>query len=164
MEKAIERRSLAPAALVLAFVLAPATATAQPDLVTGVAGEWAVRWASGVRTEADGSITVRSSEDAVLALRSVGDSVAGTWTFDFEPVGRVAWDVAGTWDGARLVLESTKVEYERPPTDGPGPVTRQRWVGALENGSLEGELWMWITTASGRELESGPRPWSARRR
>lgn len=156
------RRAFGVPALVLATLAGLATpeAGAQEDPVTGT---WEARWASGIRTERDGSITVQREADATLVLEAAGDSLVGRWSFELPGLGASTWYVHGRAGDGRLRLVATEADIERPPPASQGAIVRQEWTGRLRGERVEGEHWLTLGLPDGRELRSGPRPWNARR-
>jgi flavin-binding protein dodecin len=156
------RLAVAVPALVLGTLwgLARTEAGAQEGPATGT---WEARWASGVRTERDGSITVQREADATLVLEAAGDSLVGRWSFELPGLGASIWYVHGGAGDGTLRLVATEADIERPPPAAQGAIVLQEWTGRVRGDRVEGEHWLTLRLPDGRERRSGPRPWSARR-
>lgn len=128
-----------------------------------VSGTWEARWASGIRTERDGSITVQREAEATLVLEAVGDSLVGRWSFELPGLGTSTWYVHGRAGDGVLRLRATEADIERPPPAAQGALVLHEWTGRVRGGRIEGEHWLTLRLPDGRERRSGPRPWSARR-
>ncbi|MEM7416737.1 MAG: hypothetical protein AAF389_14625 [Gemmatimonadota bacterium] len=143
--------------VVLALALgAPLPALSQaPAPETEIEGRWDVRWAQGIRNNADGSIEIQRWGDAVLDLTVADGLVEGSWTTDV--LERVVWAVSGQWQDGQLRLEGTENDSGNPELD---IVERMTLSARLIDGALEGEVRLHIR---GRDRIPGARPFTGQR-
>ena len=150
--------------LLLDCVLVSALARGAIAQAVSAAGTWDVTYASGVRDNSDGSLTVTREAVGTFALTQRGDSVSGTWTSTLAGPGKVEWRVRGTLRSNRLHLVGFDPRVEDPPPAGQERVSAQEWIGDLEGDRLSGQILMELERPNGERLGLAPRPWTGARR